>query len=215
MTLTLTSTLPKVLSLGTLFRCFFQAHVKVAFKPPHYAASGYRIKSLCCGDYSEPAAPSAFCSLPKLREAVRHATSKQTKTKRKTSGQINAWLETQHAYTRHRPVRKRFPRNPYTVNNIDDVWETDILDLSSLKKFDNPRHLLQVIDVFLNYLHSIPLRTKTGKEIASALESILQDPKYTKPIRRRLLWVCTNKGKEFLNTQFQTFLKREGIEFQV
>ena len=29
------------------------------------------------------------------------------------------------------------------------------------------------------------------------------------------MWVRTDKGKEFLNTQFQTLLKREGIEFQV
>jgi len=90
------------------------------------------------------------------------------------------------------------------------------LDLSSLKKYnDNHRFLLQVIDVFSKYLQSIPLRTKTGKEVASALESILQDPKYTKPIRRRPVWVSTDKGKEFLNMQFQTLLKREGIDFQV
>jgi len=114
--------------------------------------------------YSEPTAPSAFSSLHKLREAVRHAT------KRKTPGQIKAWLETQDAYTMHRPVRERFPRNPYTVNNIDDVWEIDILDLSSVKKYnDNHRYLLQLIDVFSKYLRRIPLRTKTGKEVASAL----------------------------------------------
>ena len=80
---------------------------------------------------------------------------------------------------------------------------------------DYHRYLLQVIEVFSKYLHSIPLRTKTGKEVASALESILQDPKYTKPIRRRPVWVRSDKGKEFLNTHFQTLLKREGFEFQV
>jgi len=165
--------------------------------------------------YSEPPAPSAFSSLHKLREAVRHANSKQTKSKRKTPGQIRAWLETKDAYTMHRPVRKRFPRNPYTVNNIDDVWKIDILDLSSVKKYnDNHRYLLQVIDVFSKYLHSIPLRTKTGKDVASALESILQNQKYTKPIRRRPVCVRTDKGKEVLNTHFQTLLKREGFEFQ-
>ena len=116
----------------------------------------------------------------------------------------------------HRPVRKRFLRNPYTVNNIDDVWEIDIMDLSSVKKHkDNHRYLLQVIDVFSKYLHSMPLRTKTGKEVASALESILQYLKYTKPLRRRAVWVRTDKGKEFLNTHFQTLPKCEGIEFQV
>ena len=61
----------------------------------------------------------------------------------------------------------------------------------------------------------MPLRTKTGKEVAAALQSIFRDHKYTKPIRRRPVWVRKDKGKEFLNTQFQTLLKREGIEFQV
>jgi len=86
-----------------------------------------------------------------------------------------------------------------------------------LKKYNNNyRYLLQVIDVFSKYLHSVPLRTKTGKEVAAAaIESIFRDPKYTKPIRRRPVWVRRDKGKEFLNTQFQTLLKREGIEFQV
>jgi hypothetical protein len=28
-------------------------------------------------------------------------------------------------------VRKRFPRNPYAVTNIDDAWEMDLADLSS------------------------------------------------------------------------------------
>ena len=79
------------------------------------------------------------------------------------------------------------------------------MDLSSVKKYnENHRYLLQVIYVFSKYLHSVPLRTKTGKEVASALESILQDPKYTKLLRRRPVWVRTDKEKEFLNTHFQT-----------
>jgi len=90
------------------------------------------------------------------------------------------------------------------------------LDLSSLKKYFNDHgYLLQVIDVFSKYLHSILLRTKTGKEVTSALESILQYPKYTKLTRRWPVWVRTDKGKEFLNTHFQALLKRDGIEFQV
>jgi len=165
----------------------------------------------CCGDYTDPAAPLAFSSLHKLQHAPATAKGKQ-----KTPTQLKEWLETQDAYTLHRHLRKCFPRNPNTVNNIDDVWELDILDLSSLKKFNNNyRYLLQVIDVLSKYLHCVPLRTKTGKEVAAALESIYKDPKYTKPIRRRPVWVRTDKGKEFLNTQFQALLKREGVEFQV
>jgi len=86
----------------------------------------------------------------------------------------------------------------------------------SLKKMnDNYGYLLQAIGVFSKYLHSVPLRSKTGREVTSAFESTLQDPKYLKPIHRRPIWVPTDKGKEFLNTLFHGLLKREGIPFQV
>jgi len=45
-------------------------------------------------------------------------------------------LAGQNTYTWHKPVRKMFPRNPYTVRNIDDVWEMDLGDLSSLSKYN-------------------------------------------------------------------------------
>ena len=128
--------------------------------------------------YTDPAAPSAFSSLHKLQQAAATPKGKQIKHKKqKTPTQIKEWLETQDAYMLHRPLRKRFPRNPYTVNNIDDVWELDTLDLSSLKKFNNYRYLLQVTDVFSKYLHSVPLRTKTGKKLRlhSNLYRVIQE----------------------------------------
>ena len=48
---------------------------------------------------------------------------------------VKPWLEQQDAYTLHKPVRKRFPRNPYTVNNIMDLWEADLVDVQSLAKY--------------------------------------------------------------------------------
>ena len=51
--------------------------------------------------------------------------------KPKSIAVTRAWLEEQDAYTLHRPVRKRFARNPYTVTNVGDVWEYDLLDYSS------------------------------------------------------------------------------------
>ena len=113
--------------------------------------------------YTDSAAPSAFSSLRKLQQAVAatgkhiktpaalshqrtlrkaavsHAPSNRSELKQKTPSQIKAWLETQDAYTLHRPLRKRFPRNPYTINNTDDVWDIDILDLTYVKKYNNYR----------------------------------------------------------------------------
>jgi len=161
--------------------------------------------------YYDPSKPSAFSTRQKLQNALSQSTVKQ---KQKTD--VKAWLLKQDAYTLHRPVRKRFPRNPYTVNNINDVWESDLVDVQSLGKYnDGIKYLLTVIDVFSKYLHIIPLRSKTGKAVTTAFQTILKDPKYSKPIRRRPVWVRTDRGKEFLNKSFQDMLKRQGIQFQV
>jgi hypothetical protein len=128
---------------------------------------------------------------------------------------FKAWLLKQDAYTLHRGVRKHFPRNPYSVNNINDVWESDMIDVQGLAKHNNVvKHLLSVIDVFSKFLYIVPLKSTTVKDITSAFQSILNDPRYLKPIRRRPVWLCTDKGKEFLNKPFQDMLKCEGIEFQ-
>ena len=77
----------------------------------------------------------------------------------------------QDVYTLHKSVRKRFPRNPYTVTNIDDVWEMDLADLSSLSKYnDKNKYLLNVIDVFSRYAWSVPLKDKTANSVTSALK---------------------------------------------
>jgi len=164
--------------------------------------------------YYEPSKPSTFSTHQKLQNSVGQSTSKQ---KHKTSpADIKAWLLKQDAYTLHKALRKRFPRNPYTVNNINDVWESDLVDVQGLSKNkDGVKYLLTVIDVFSKFLHVIPLRSKTGKAVTTTFQSILKDPKFLKPIRRRPVWVRTDRGKEFLNRSFQDTLKREGIQFQI
>jgi len=72
---------------------------------------------------------------------------------------VKPWLEQHDAYTLHKPVRKRIPRNPYTVNNILDLWEADLVDVLALAKHnDGHRYLVSVIDVFTKYLHIVPLK---------------------------------------------------------
>jgi hypothetical protein len=50
-------------------------------------------------------------------------------------GELRERLESQDDYTSHRPVRKRFPRNPYTVKKSMDVWECDLVDVQGLSKY--------------------------------------------------------------------------------
>ena len=106
--------------------------------------------------YYDPSKPSAFSTQQKLQKAVDQGTSKQ---KQKTD--IKTWLLKQDAYTLHRAVRKRFPRNPNTVSNINDVWESDLVDVQGLSKYnDGIKYLLTVIDVFSKFLHIVPLNVR-------------------------------------------------------
>ena len=144
--------------------------------------------------YYDPARPSAFSTLEKLRAAVKH----------QPAGDIRAWLEMQDAYTLHRQVRKRFPRNPYSVNNVMDVWECDLVDVQAPRKFnDNFKYILPVIDVFYKFLHMVPLKSKTGTAVTAAFQSVLGDPRR----HRRLIWVRTDKGKKFVNRTFRDLLR--------
>jgi len=75
--------------------------------------------------FYDPKHPAGFGSVAKL--------ANPSKTNKVI---VNEWLSVQNTYTLHKPVRKRFPRNHYTVTNIDDVWEMDLADLSSLSKYN-------------------------------------------------------------------------------
>ena len=91
--------------------------------------------------YYDSKHPANFRTVAKLVKA--------TNNKKKD---VEEWLSSQNTYTLHKQVRKRFPRNPYTVTNIDDVWEMDLADLSSLAKYnDKYKFLLNVIDIFSRY----------------------------------------------------------------
>jgi hypothetical protein len=75
-------------------------------------------------------------------------------------------------------VRKRFPRNPYTVNNVNDVWECDLVDVQGISKNnDGIKYVQTVIDVFSKFLHIVPLLTMTGKAVTTAFQSIFKERK--------------------------------------
>ena len=76
--------------------------------------------------YYDPARPTTFSTLRKLGVAAKNIKLDD----------IRDWLEEQDAYTLHRPIRKRFARNPYTVNNVMDVRECDLVDVRSLGRFN-------------------------------------------------------------------------------
>ena len=79
--------------------------------------------------YYNPAKPNAFSALNKLAAAA----LKTTKLKKKN---LRVLLEKQDPYTLHLTIRRRFARNPYTANNVMDVWECDLVDVQALGRFN-------------------------------------------------------------------------------
>jgi hypothetical protein len=82
------------------------------------------------------------------------------------------------ARTLHKPVSKRFPRNLYTIKNIDDIFEMDLADLISLSKYYSKyKYVLKVPCVFSRYAWSAPLKDKSATSIIAATKSLFQNIK--------------------------------------
>lgn len=116
------------------------------------------------------------------------------------------WLSAQDAYTLHKPVVRNFKRRTTISMGIDNLWQSDLVDLSSLARHnDNVRYLLTVIDVFSKKARVIPLKSKTGKAVSDAFDIAIRE--------KKPMFLQTDKGTEFKNSTFQRLLSENGIKF--
>jgi len=117
------------------------------------------------------------------------------------------WLKNQDTYTLHKQAYRKFKRNRIYVGGVDHQWELDLVDMQqhSLKN-DGFRYMLTCIDSFSKMAWAIPLKDKSASSIVNAFQKILVTG--PKPYRVR-----TDKGKEFVNLQFEKMLRSEGIDF--
>ena len=108
--------------------------------------------------------------------------------------------------TLHRPRRIRFPRRKTYSKGIADLFQIDLVDVSTLSSHnDGMRYILTCIDVFSKRAWAVPIRTKTGRDVTQAFEQILSEQKCN--------MVQGDKGAEFMNSTFQLMLRGRGIKF--
>ena len=151
--------------------------------------------------YFDTKSPVAFTSpSPLYREAKKRYPSL-------TFSQVENWLQSKDTYTLHKPVRYNFPRNRVIVTWIDDQWQADLVDVSSLARFiKGYKFLLTCIDVFSKFALVVPLKNKSGETLVNGFQPILdlgRSPEKLQP----------DKGTEFLNRNFQSLLKENSIHF--
>ena len=152
--------------------------------------------------YYNPESPASFGGV----EAVYRAAKEDGKFQL-SRNKIRTWLRQQDTYTLHRPVRYRFKRNRVIVGGIDKESEADLVVMDSLSKENNGyKYILTVIDVLSKYAWVEPLKTKSGENLVKAFEKILK--KGRKPEK-----LHSDKGTEFTNKLFQSFLKHKKITF--
>lgn len=155
--------------------------------------------------YYDPSKSSSYYGVNKFYQALK--TSKHRITKNK----LLNWLESQDAYTLHKQRRLRYPRRNYNVTNIDDVWETDLIDLKSIKSYnDNYSYILVVIDCLSKFGWVELLYDKRCLSVTSAFQRILSRSEDRVPVTLQ-----SDKGKEFTGSEFQNLLKERNINFRV
>ena len=73
-------------------------------------------------------------------------------------------------------MTRKFKRR-VNVNGIDEMWASDLIDMQVFQKIimKKIKYLLTVIDIFSKFVLIIPLKRKTGQEVANAFSKILKE----------------------------------------
>ena len=106
----------------------------------------------------------------------------------------------------HKPIRRKFQKRLVFAKAVDDIWAADLVEMQSLSKYNNGfKYILMIIDVFSKYGWVMPLKTKSGIDVANALRILFKDNKPP-----AMLW--TDKGREFYNKNVSSVLKKNHVK---
>lgn len=107
----------------------------------------------------------------------------------------------------HHSARKNFPRRSFEMRGINDTFQIDLVEMIPYAKENKGfKYLLVVIDTFSKYAWIKKLKNKSGPEVTSAMQLILNENPARIPIN-----IQSDMGKEFYNSHFQKLMKRYHI----
>ena len=106
----------------------------------------------------------------------------------------------------HAPARRNFPRRSVVIRGYDDLSHADLVEMRPYAKQNRGYHyILTIIDTFSKSAWTIPVKTKSGRDVTAAFTTVLRQ---SDRCPRNLQ---TEMGKEFYNAQFQRCAKMRGI----
>ena len=145
--------------------------------------------------YLNPSKPSSLGGAKKLyQEAKKQIPGLKME-------QVREFLQTQFAYTKHKPSRKKIPKRKVISVNINDVYHIDLIDMQRFAEFyDKYRYILAVIDCFSRYAMAIPIKSKVPTNIIEALSIAFKE--YGIPLK-----IFSDNGTEFVARPVKAFVK--------
>ena len=105
------------------------------------------------------------------------------------------------------PPKKNYPTNKIVYNHIDQIWSSDLLDLSDYGISNNKgfRYFSVVIDIFSNHAWCLRSKKKYAQTINAQFSNIITTTK------RKPKKVEADRGREFDNNIFHILLKFNNI----
>lgn len=106
----------------------------------------------------------------------------------------------------HRFARRNFNRRRTIIKGYGDLWQVDLAEMQPYAR-DNRgyRYILVVIDCYSKYMWTLPIKNKTGVEVAKAMKNIIKGADYS-PNNLQ-----SDGGSEFYNKHFVTLMKQYQI----
>lgn len=111
----------------------------------------------------------------------------------------------------YKQARINFKRRKTIVRGLWDLCQADLIDMQPYAKENNGfKYILIVINCFSKYVWTEPLKDKSGKNVSTAMETILLKMLKSKK-NNSLKNLQTDKGTEFYNVTFKKLMEKYSI----
>ncbi|GFW27224.1 putative uncharacterized transposon-derived protein F54H12.3 [Trichonephila clavipes] len=148
-----------------------------------------RLKKL----YYDPKEPGSFGGVKRLTEASGLKKSR-----------VKSFLSGEDCYSLHFPVRYKFHRRKTIAYGVNELWQSDLVDLQKLSRFNKGyRYILTIIDVMSRYLRVYAIKDKKADTITKIFSKIFKE---VKPKN-----IQTDKGSEFHNKTLSALFKKHKV----
>ena len=90
------------------------------------------------------------------------------------------------------------------MSGIDDQWDGDLMDVSSLAKYNNKnyRFILLLIDIFSRYTWTVPLKSKHAIKMIKAFKLVFSKSRKPRSLRSDQGGECVAKSvRDFMRAQ--------------